>query len=273
MSSVERDLICQPTIRPEDLAPNWGIDLAQGTLGAQLDSVEVLLAQAHVDYDTLLRLLNTRYVNPDRLISVSFAGTPCSLDGAVLVGEGGVELANEPFREFLDRLHRFLRLQGRLDCSEYDLDTLIHALGVNDFDAPLFLPKLAATQALRDMLRLSLPELSAWWADLDVHAFEDELPSQYEAIFLNTALFPDLNTGIGPDLLNDVFALRADRTDLAITTSTDTGLSPWLAESDGAVVPSYTPQPDYATYIQSATRLTTDELVLLAWKVLPGTSR
>ena len=63
---------------------------------------------------------------------------------------------------------------------------------------PLFLPKLADMQALRDTLRLSLPELSAWWADLDTYAFEDELPSQYEAVFLDAALFPDTHTGVGP---------------------------------------------------------------------------
>ena len=269
MSGVERDLIRQAKTKPADLAPCWGIDLAEGTLGTQLGSVEALLKQAQIDYDTLLRLLNTRYVNPDRLISVSFAGTPCSLDGAVLVGEGGLALVEEPFRRLLDRLHRFLRLQRRLACSEYELDMLIHALGVADFDANLFLPKLADMQALRGTLRLSLPELSASWADLDTWAFEEELPSQYEGIYLNEALFPDTYTGTGPDLRNAVFALRGDRADLAITTSTDTSLSPWLAESDGVAVPTYTLQPDYAVYIQSATRLTADDLLLLVQEVLP----
>lgn len=269
LSGVERDLIRQAKTKPADLAPCWGIDLAQGTLGTQLGSVEALLEQAQIDYDTLLRLLNTRYVNPDRLISVSFAGTPCSLDGAVLIGEGGLALVEEPFRRLLDRLHRFLRLQRRLACPEYELDTLIHALGVADFDANLFLPKLADMQALRGTLRLSLPELSAWWAALDTWAFEEELPSQYEGIYLNEALFPDTYTGTGPDLRNAVFALRADRADLAITSSTDASLSPWLAESDGAAVPIYTLQPDYAVYIQSATRLTADDLLLLVQEVLP----
>jgi len=270
MSSVERDLIRQPKTPPADLAPCWGIDLAQGTLGAQLASVEALLKQAHIDYDTLLRLLNTRYVNPERLITVSFAGTPCSLDGAVLAGEGGGALVKEPFRKLLDRLHRFLRLQRRLACPEYELDTLIHALGAADFNAALFLPKLADMQALRGTLRLSLAELSTWWAaDLDTYAFEEELYSQYEAIYLNEALFPDTHTGAGPDLRNAVFALRADRADLAITTSPDISLTPWLAESDGAAVPIHTLQPDYAAYIQSATRLTADDVLLLVQELLP----
>ncbi|GAA1980208.1 neuraminidase-like domain-containing protein [Microbacterium pumilum] len=268
MSSIERDLICQPKKQAKDLAPSWGIDLGRGTLRAQLGSIETLIAQAAIDYDTVLRLLNTRFVNPDRLISVSFAGESCSLDAAVLAGEGGVALADVPFRAFLDRLHRFLRLQHRLDCSEYDLDALIHALDVRDFDAPLFVPKVAATQALRDAVRLTLPELSAWWADLDTYRFEDDLPSQYEAVFLDDALFPAVHTGTGPDL-RAVFSLTPDRAELAITTTTDASLSPWLAESDGADLPAYTLQPDYAAFIQSATRLTAGDVLLLVREVLP----
>ncbi|GAA1970923.1 hypothetical protein GCM10009776_37390 [Microbacterium deminutum] len=268
MSSIERDLICQPRRRANDLAPSWGIDLAQGTLRAQLGSVENLIAQAGIDYDTLLRLLNTRFVNPDRLISVSFAGEACSLDGAELVGDGGAALADVPFRAFLDRLHRFLRLQHRLDCSEYDLDALIHALDVGDFDGPLFLPKVAAAQGLRDALRLPLPELSAWWTDLDTYRFDDETPSQYEAVFLDPALSSAVHSGTGPDL-RAVFALRPDGADLAITTSTDPDLSPWLAQSDGSDLPAYTLSADYAAYIQSATRLTADDLVRLAREMLP----
>ena len=73
---------------------------------------------------------------------------------------GAVALKNEPFRTLLDRLHRFLRLQRRLACPEYELDTLIHSLGVADFNVALFLPKLADMQALRGTLSLPLPELS-----------------------------------------------------------------------------------------------------------------
>ena len=269
MSRAERDLIRQPQTNAADLARSWGIDLAKGTLVKQLGTLDALLHQARVDYDTLLRLLNTRYINPGRLIAVSFAGTPCSMDGAVLVGEGGAALVDKPFREFLDRLHRFLRLQRRLAYPEYELDTLLAALGVSDFDAKEFVADMADVQSLRLALKLPLNELAAWWAKLDTHAFEDDLPSLYEAVFVNEALFPDIDTGAGPDLRNEVFALRADRADLAITTSTDAGLSKWLAQSDGADVPVYALQPDYAAYVQGAVRLTSDDLLLLVRDWLP----
>ena len=41
---------------------------------AKLGTVANLLARAAIDYDTLLRLLNTRYLNPGREISVRFDG-------------------------------------------------------------------------------------------------------------------------------------------------------------------------------------------------------
>ena len=269
MSRTEADLITEPRTIAADLARSWGMDLSKGTLVKQLGALDALLHQARIDYDTLLRLLNTRYINPGRLIAVSFAGTPCSLDGALLVDQAGAALPDQPFREFLDRLHRFLRLQRRLACSEYEFDTVLAALGVGDFDAKDFFADLADVQSLRLALKLPLNELGAWWAKLDTYLFEDDLPSLYEAVFVNEALFPDIESGAGPDLRNEVFALRADRADLAITTSTNAGLSKWLAQSDGADTPAFVLQPDYTAYVQSALRLTSDDLLLLVRDWLP----
>jgi hypothetical protein len=270
MSRFERELIAQPRPAPAALAPAWGYASAAALAAGQLGTIAHLLARAAIDFDTLLQLLNTRYLNPGRAITVRFDGTPCSVDGAVLVDAAGAELAGAPLRAVLDRLHRFLRLQSRLDCDAYTLDTLLVALGVADFDAPKCFERLAAMQALRHELRLGLAALGSWWAaTLDTFAFEDDLPSQYEQIFLDPARFPDTHAGTGVDLRNAVFALRADRADLAITTTTDASLSPWLAQSDGAAVPAYTLQADYAAAIQGATRLTSDDLLLFVAALLP----
>ena len=269
MSGVERDLIRRPDPRPSELALSWGFTQPAQLGAARLGRVANLLQRARIDYATLLRLLNTRYLNPERRIAIRFDGAPCAVDDAVLIADDGNPLADQPLLAFLDRLHRFLRLRRRLACTEYELDALIHALGAVDFNAPRLLPKIADAQALRYTFGLSLGKLGAWWADFDTYAYEEELPSQYEAIFLDAARFPDTHTGPGPDLRNQVFALRADRADLAITTATDAGLSRWLAESDGAAAPTYTLQPDYAAYLQSATQLTSDDLLLLARELLP----
>ncbi|MFH0344526.1 MAG: neuraminidase-like domain-containing protein [Chromatiales bacterium] len=270
MSGIEQALICQPSLRPNTLAERWGFKPAQRTRLDGLGSLESQLERAHLEYDPFLRLLNTRYVNPGRGITVSFGDTPCAIAGAVLHQDGS-PLTGPSLYRFLDRLNRFLRLQRRLGRSEYELDGLIAALGVADFDAPAFIPSLADVQALRKALGLGLSELSAWWAErLDTYAFDEDAPSQYEAIFLDAAVFPDTHTGTGPDLRNEVFALTADRSDLVITTSTDASLSRWLAVSDGEDPPTYTLEPAYAAHIQSATGLTADDLhLLVATDLLP----
>lgn len=261
LSSAEREIITTPLRRAADLAPYWGVDLADGSLVSQLVEVKSFLAKAQIDYDGLLRLLNTRFLNPGRLIAVEFEGAPCSLDGAGLKG-------TDPLT-FVDRTHRFLRLLRRLGWTEYELDAAIRAINANDFDDEGFIPRLAAVKSLGEGLGLPASELSAWWGDLDTFVFEDGLASQYEAIFLNPSVFPDTHTGAGPDLRNEVFALTADRSDLAVTASTDPNLSKWLAESDGAEEPTYELQQDYATYIQSATRLTAADIALLVAEDLP----
>ena len=123
--------------------------------------------------------------------------------------------------------------------------------------------------ALQEALDLSLPELSALWAELDTFVYEDRIPSQYDRAFLDEALFPDTSDGTGLDLRNDIFALRPDRADLAVTTSTDAAVSPWLARSDGMSPARYTLQPDYAAYVQTATQLTADDLLMLVAEQLP----
>jgi hypothetical protein len=262
LSAPEAEIITTPRVREGVLADYWGINLGLGTLESQLTQVETFLRQARIDYDRLLRLLYTRYLNPGRSIEVTFTGDPCTLVGAVL---GGGDMSR-----LFDRCHRILRLQRRLEgWSEYDIDRGIRAFGVSDFDDPSFLPALAEVEALHASYGLPIAELTSWWEDLDTYAFEEDGESQYEAIFLDRALFPDMAVGSGPDLVNEVFALTPDRSDLVVTQSADPSLSGWLAESGGAAGSIFSLQEDYASYVQGATGLTADDLALLVEAVLP----
>lgn len=251
MSPTQRRVIAAPKTGVAALTEAWG------TAPARLHHVSTLLMQAHIDYDTLVALLNTRYVNPDRLTTITF-GTPCVLDTADLV------MADR--RPFLDRLHRYLRLQWRTGMKTYELDTLLRALAIVDFDQPDCFTALADVQTLAATLDVPVTELATWWATLDTYQYEHELASQYEAVFLDPVVFPPTHTGTGPDLRDEVFALNSDRSDLAVAGS---GLSPWLAQSDGALEPTYSLNADYAAYIQSATQLTSIDLARLAADVLP----
>ena len=114
MTGIERELIRKADTRVAAVARSWGVTPSSSAINRQLGQVKTLLDQAHIDYDTLPRLLNTRYVNAGGAVSVSFDATPCSLEGAVLTDADGAALKNLPLRALLDRLHRFLRLQRRL---------------------------------------------------------------------------------------------------------------------------------------------------------------
>ncbi|MEW6731025.1 MAG: neuraminidase-like domain-containing protein [Acidobacteriota bacterium] len=268
MSNREQEIITTPNTTIASLAVYWGVDTTTGSLQEQLGDVQRLIKQARIEYDTLLKLLNTRYVNPDRRISIDFKDNPCSLKDARLIGPDGTTIPATQFRAFLDHLHRFIRLQRRLGWSEYELDMMINALGINDFNMPNFLAWLSDLKRLHETLDLSVDELCTWWGNLDTFVFDDTTISQYEAIFLDPAIFPNTHIGDGPDLRNDVFSLMPDRSDLVITVSVDPNLSHWLAESDSAAKPTYSLNPDYSSYIQSATRLLTEEILLLTDKVL-----
>jgi hypothetical protein len=191
-----------------------------------------------MEYGDLVHLLTTRFVNPGLLLTVSFAGEPCAVDGARIARTDGAALTPEIMARFLERLHRFVRLQRRLGWTAYELDAALVALRVGDFDEPDFLPELAALASLSSELGMPVGELRSWWRDLDTYRYTDDLPSAYEAVYLDERVFPDAHTGTGPNLRDDVFALTEDRTDLVVTRSTEPGISPWLAESDGADGPA-----------------------------------
>ena len=89
MSKQERSLICQPSSDAAVLGRRWGLRTARAASFEGLSRLEKLLTRAHVDYDRLSRLLNTRFINPGRAIAVSFAAAPCSVEDAVLIGQGG----------------------------------------------------------------------------------------------------------------------------------------------------------------------------------------
>ena len=52
-----------------------------------------------------------------------------------------------------------------------------------------------------------------------------------------------------------------------MTKSTDPNVSHWLAETDGLTPPTFSLHPDYSPYIQSAVRLTAEDLLVLVTEV------
>lgn len=177
--------------------------------------------RADKGYKDLLEILQTRFVNPP-----SISGNPtfeigpvdpaepetCELNRLQVIVHGTNRIAP------LQRLHRFLRLAKALDWRYDDLDRSITALqprprqnGPLDI-TPEFLVQLSHIERLCAALKLPIVEILAWWAPLDTTAYRDyqspgqpELPSLYEAVFLDKAVINP------PDA---AFALNSSRTEL-----------------------------------------------------------
>lgn len=238
----------------------WGDP--DGDLVAYLREVPNFLKQANLSYDQLLELLSARYVNPfqgtiiinppdidpfDPTPGPSFPDIPqppeppspgipinvglsvtfsalCTLEGAT------IKNLNETY---LDRIHRFLRLQQTLGWTMRDLDRIITALGDDDIDE-VFLVRLANVKQLLDKFDLPLSELLSWWSTIETTAYEqDEDPrSLYERLFLNNAV-------INP--VDEAFILNEDKSELAAI---------------GAI-------SDHISTIVAALEITTEELELI----------
>ncbi len=160
----------------------WGLD--ESSWPGALREVEVLLQRAGLDYDELLKVLNTAFVNPEK---VRFLDPTCSLDGL----EIRATVDDDVLAETLVRIHRFLRLQRRTDLSFAELDKAISVLGAGTMDTPFPL-RLTHVLRLRTDLDVPLVELLSWFGAIDTTAGEGGRPSLYDRLFLNeTVIEPE----------------------------------------------------------------------------------
>ena len=148
--------------------------------------VRQFMRRAGLEYEDLVQLLETSYVNPGAIVRIESADatdvTTCDLSRLVLTHLDA---------HVVDRAHRFVRLWRRLGWSTTDLDKAISGLGggVGDVNLRLneaLLVKLSHVRRLHTELGLSIEEAVAFWAPIDI-AGDDSL---YARLFLNPALTP-----------------------------------------------------------------------------------
>jgi hypothetical protein len=104
----------------------WGY-AEQGSGGkdfrGHLAVVSQFLRRARIDYDQLLDLLHSRFVNPG---SIGITGSGCDTDAMTIVPLDDTALG---------QAHRFLRLWRQRGVSLLELDKTLHALGINRLNA------------------------------------------------------------------------------------------------------------------------------------------
>lgn len=189
----------------------------------QLSTVSKLLEKSGLCYKELRKLLQVDFINPNNDMHIIPSPT-CNLDEEVIENLSDTKL---------DHIHRFVRLQRKLNWSIHELDAALRALQPRDLTEK-FLVNLSHVLHLHDTLKVPLIEMFSWWSNIDTVSFNDE-PSLYEELFLNKTVMnpPDpafelqdeITSTIGAHESTILAALRINADDLALLAGEETPLS------------------------------------------------
>lgn len=174
-----------------------------------LSSVPELLYRADLQYAALLEILDSRFVNPGRTVVLWAPNdADCDLSKYQL---RGLTLP------FLDRLHRYMRLQRKMGWSIFEQDLIIQTLGESDPDqdgqkriTDGLLQKLTHFRSLLETTRLSIEEWLSLWGTINTQGEH----SLYLRLFQNKKVISPANQDF------EDFALSEDLNDLEIAIST-----------------------------------------------------
>lgn len=204
-----------------------------------LRNVSLLLAESNLEYEELLGLLESDFINPMNKVIEFIPENSCSISDAMLVFDS-------PDNIELKRLHRFKRLMDVLEWSMAELDIAISILPSTEIDAQ-FITDLYYIEKIRKGTRLSVLEALSWFGELSNKSYA-KTASHYASIFLNPILFGDNNITPSGDTIKDRFE------------NIDTVPVELLANG--------TIHPENGPIVLSATNLNTQDLLLIIEKEL-----
>lgn len=166
------------TADPANQATFWGTAQPATTL----TNVKAFLIACALEYDELIALLSTKWVNPPGPNSVVIQRPVDDCDLAL-------QTLTNVDDAFLDRAHRFIRARRAMPWEPWELDLLLRAptVGAGQLDANA-LANLWKFRRLQSRLSLGTEEVLAFYGDLNVEVRVtpkgDELPL-YHRLFLN----------------------------------------------------------------------------------------
>lgn len=153
--------------------------------------VSFLLARAGLDYDGLVRLLQTQHVNPTGALAI----TP--VDGHETCDARKLKVTGLTTNEDFLRLYDFVRLSRATGLDYRALDILLAA--VRQTDLQLTLVGLSDAMELASGLDLPIPHLAVFWGQISTRRYSDTnevahvlLPSVYEEWFRRDSLLRTL---------------------------------------------------------------------------------
>lgn len=202
LSTLERRILTGAT--RHDTWDFWGYPSATPDgvdYKADLAVVSVFLDRARIEYEHLLDLLHSRFVNPTGAARVT--GTGFDTDEMTVAGLSD---------ELLERAQRFLRLWRNRGWTMLDLDKALRGLAVTELDTGA-LARLADLDRVRALTGAPLLEVLSWWAPIDTVADRPEkdepVKSLYDRVFLDRSVDAAAEDAAFP------LALNPARTELA----------------------------------------------------------
>jgi hypothetical protein len=161
--------------------------------------VTEFLRRTGITYAELLHLLDTSFLNPNNIMTLTELGKDPQCD----LSQTRINNLSDPI---LQKVHRFIRLAHKLGWAIPDLDITIWAMQANDI-TPGLLEKLAALAELKSEMNISLAPLLSLWADV-VSTGADSL---YSELFLNKAVLNPVDTDFDLSLLKNSTATLSDK--------------------------------------------------------------
>ncbi|MCZ0982513.1 hypothetical protein O1L60_36320 [Streptomyces diastatochromogenes] len=166
-----------------------------------LSTVRAMLDTTQLDYPELESVLDTRFVDPGRALTIepTDPNHPCTTE---LLRIDGLTA------DTLDRLHRFERLRRLLDWPAHRLDRLIATCTPGELTATT-LSCVVAVRRLSERFGLPVERLLCLYGPLDTHLYRTgDDPSLYDRLFLDATVIAAVPGGRNP------FTLNASRTEV-----------------------------------------------------------
>ncbi|TDD63458.1 hypothetical protein E1263_00460 [Kribbella antibiotica] len=178
---------------------------ADATLLSELSVVRGLLDRTQMRYADLAALLETRFVNPGRAVTI------VAVDPKIPYDTNNLRLQGTDLG-LVDRVHRFVRLQRALGWSTAQLDrTILAANNAGRLDR-VTLRSIAAVRKLASRLELPVDDVLCFYRTIDTYPYpSEEGLGEYNQLFLDPVVVPEN--------VPNPFVLNADRTEIAVPRS------------------------------------------------------
>ncbi|HEX4817117.1 MAG TPA: neuraminidase-like domain-containing protein [Nonomuraea sp.] len=201
--------------------------MVTGTWIEVLGKVPVLLHRTRLTYRDLIQLLETRYVDPARTVSITVPKADCDVSTHTVIGLT---------TDVLDRIQRFVRLWRRIGVPMWELDSLLAGRALDD----AALRELAGLRRLQERTELDWQTLTGVFRGFDDYPYIDRsvgdgvaVPTLYQRLFRNRQVdgdvaFPptagELSGSIGDRVTGLLAGLRVGEADFDLIL-TDQGLN------------------------------------------------